>query len=139
MTIALILLGVAAPRLMETSGRVALQSARSQATMAVAAARGAATRFGRVSTLVLDVAGDRLGVEVDTTALGGGAPVRLRNVDLWSELGVNLQASDPVICFDPRGIAVASGACTGQAVVIRLERNGMRDSVVVSSTGRVVP
>jgi len=124
---------------METSGRVALDSARSKVTVAVSAARAAATRFGRVSTLVVDVAGDRLRVEVDTSALGGGVPILLREVDLWSGLGVNLRASDPLICFDPRGISVASGACTGQAVVIRLERGGVRDSVMVSATGRVLP
>jgi len=139
LTIATILLGIAVPRLMESNDRMALQSARSRATVAVSAARAAATRFGRVSMLVLDVAGDRLRVEVDTSSLGGQPPVLLREVDLWTDLGVNLRASDPVICFDPRGIAVASWPCTGQPVVIRLDINGTRDSVLVSSTGRVAP
>ncbi len=139
LTIALILLGIALPRFGETNSRVALASARSKVTVAVSAARAAATRFGRISTLVVDVAGDRLRVEVDTSALGGELPILLREVDLWSGLGVNLRASDPLICFDPRGISVASGACTGRAVVIRLERSGLQDSVVVSATGRVVP
>jgi type II secretory pathway pseudopilin PulG len=139
LVIAMILLGVAAPRLMETSSLVAVDNARSKVTAQVAMTRAAATRFGRLSTLVLDVAGDRLSILVDTSALGGGSPATLQQVDLWGDLSVDLGASQPLICFDPRGLAVQAGACTGQPVVIRLQRGSVLDSVLVSATGRVTP
>ena len=139
LVIAMILLGIAAPRLLETSSLVAVDNARSKVTAQVAMTRAAATRFGRLSTLVLDVAGDRLSILVDTSALGGASPATLQQVDLWGDLSVDLGASQPLICFDPRGLAVQAGACTGQPVVIRLQRGSVLDSVLVSATGRVTP
>lgn len=139
LVIAMILMGIAAPRLMETNGRMAVDNARSKVTAQIAMTRAAATRFGRTSTLVLDVAGDRLSILVDTSALGGAPPATLQQVDLWEDLAVNLGASHPLICFDPRGLAVQSGACTGQAVVIRLQRGTVQDSVTVSAVGRITP
>jgi type II secretory pathway pseudopilin PulG len=139
LVIAMILLGIAAPRLLETSSLVAVDNARSKVTAQVAMTRAAATRFGRLSTLVLDVAGDRLSILVDTSALGGASPATLQQVDLWGDLSVDLGASQPLICFDPRGLAVQAGACTGQPVVIRLRRGSVLDSVLVSATGRVTP
>ena len=137
--IATVLLGIAAPRLAHVSGRVAVGDARSLVTSSVAAARAAAVRFGRVSYLVLDAAGDRLLVQVDTSSLGGAAPASLGEVDLWEELSVNLVATQPLLCFDPRGLTVAVSPCTGTGAVVRLQRGAFTDSVVVSATGRVVP
>jgi type IV fimbrial biogenesis protein FimT len=137
--IATVLLGIAAPRLLNVSARVAVGDARSKVTSAVATARGAAVRFGRTSYLVLDAAGDRLLVQVDTSALGGALPASLGEVDLWDDLAVNLTATQPMLCFDPRGLAVAASPCTGQGVVVRLSRAGVSDSVVVSAVGRVSP
>jgi hypothetical protein len=137
--IAMVLLGIAAPRLTYVSGRVAVGEARSKVTSSVAAARAAAVRFGRVSYLILDAAGDRLLVQVDTSALGGGLPASLGELDLWKELSVNLGSTQPLLCFDPRGLAVAVSPCTGQGAVVRLQRGEFTDSVVVSAIGRVVP
>ena len=139
LVIAMILLGIAAPRLLQTNSHVAVDTARSKVTAQIAMTRAAATRFGRLSTLVLDVAGDRLSILVDTTALGGGVPATLQQVDLWDDLAVDLGATQPLLCFDPRGLAVQAGACSGQPVVIRLQRGPARDSVLVSATGRVTP
>jgi hypothetical protein len=137
--IAIVLLGIAAPRIVHVSSRVAVGDARAQVTASVSAARAAAVRFGRISYLVFDAAGDRLLVQVDTSALGGGLPAQLGEVDLWDELGVNLVATQPMLCFDPRGLAVAVAPCTGQGVVVRLRRGEFADSVVVSSIGRIAP
>lgn len=137
--IAAILLGIAAPRMLHVSARVAVGDARSRVTSSVSAARAAAVRFGRTGYLALDAAADRLVVEVDTSVLGGAPAVSLGEVDLWDDLGVNLGATQPLLCFDPRGLAVAAAPCTGQGVVVRLERGGFTDSVVVSATGRVMP
>ena len=137
LTIALILLGIAAPRLLDTNRRVALQNARSKVTAQVALTRAAATRYSRVSTLVLDAAGDRLSILVDTSALGDQPAATLQPVDLWSDFQVDLSATQPLVCFDPRGIAVQSGACAGVAITIYLQSGSARDSVVVSATGRV--
>jgi type IV fimbrial biogenesis protein FimT len=139
LTIALVLLGVATPRLLETNRRLAVDSGRSKVTAGVALARAAATRFGRTSTLVLDAAGDRLSIVVDTSALGDKPAATLHRVELWNELRVDLTATQPLICFDPRGLAVQSGACAGQAVVVHLRSGPERDSVLVSATGRVTP
>ena len=70
--IALVLLGIATPRFLNLSGRVAVGEARAHVTSSVSMARAAAVRFGRVSYLVFDAAGDGLLVLVDTSALGGG-------------------------------------------------------------------
>jgi len=139
LAIALALLGVAAPRLLITSHRVALTNARYEITAATAQARSASVRHSRTAYLTIDVAMDRLRVLVDTTADGGQPPVEMGTTDLWQELGVNLRASHPVLCFDPRGLSVPSGICPGAAVTIWVERGSMLDSVVVSSTGLVFP
>lgn len=139
LVIAMILLGIATPRLLETNGLVAVDNARSKVTAQVALTRAMATRFGRVSTLVLDAAGDRLSILVDTSTLGGAPPAALHEVDLWDDLAVDLGSTHPLICFDPRGMAVQTGACAGAEVVIRLERGPARDSVVVSAVGRISP
>lgn len=137
--IAAILLGIAAPRLAHVSGRVAVGDARSRVTASVAAARAAAVRFGRVGYLVLDAAGDRLLVQVDTSSLGEAPLASLGEVDLWDELAVNLSSTQPLLCFDPRGLTVAASPCTGSGAVVRLQRGEFTDSVVVSAAGRVLP
>ena len=137
LAIAAILLTVAVPSLLGTSSRVALTDARSQVSSFVSLARAAASRYGRTSYLVLDVVADRMEVRIDTSYAGDQSPVALHGVNLWDELGVNLRASYPLLCFDPRGLSIPSGTCTGTRVVVRLERGPNRDSVVVSSTGRV--
>jgi len=138
-SIATILLGIAAPRVLHVSARVAVGDARARVTSSVSAARAAAVRFGRVGHLIFDAAGDRLLIQVDTSALGGAPPASLGETDLWDDLGVNLIATQPMLCFDPRGLAVAVAPCTGQGVVVRLQRGEFTDSVVVSTTGRIAP
>ena len=139
LTLASILLGVAAPRLMEASASVAVVNARARASSAVSLARTAALRYGRVAYLVLDVSADRIRVEVDTTLAGGATPATLHVLDLWDDLAVNLRASDPLVCFDPRGLTVPSALCPAGSVVIRLERGARTDSLVVSPTGKALP
>ena len=139
-TIALILLGIAAPRLLESNRRIALASARSRVTAHVALTRAAATRYGRTSTLVVDAAGDRLSILVDTSTLGDEPAITLQQpLSLWDELRVDLSATQPLLCFDARGIAVQSGACTGQPLTVFLQSGPERDSVVISAVGRLTP
>ena len=116
---------------------MAVDNARSKVTAQIALTRAAATRYGRTSTLVLDAAGDRLSILVDTSAIGGAAAATLQPVALWDDLQVDLSATQPLICFDPRGLTVQSGSCAGQQVVIYLRSGPVQDSVVVSATGRV--
>lgn len=135
--LATILLGIAIPTLISTRDGVALNNGRARVSSAVSAARATSSRYGRTSYLVLDAAADVIRVEADTTADGGQPPVTLHRLDLWSELRLNLRATEPLLCFDPRGLAVASGPCPGTGVVVYLDREALTDSVVVSSTGRV--
>lgn len=137
LAIALVLLGIAAPRLLGTSDRVALTNAVSLVSAEAAAARTAAMRYGRTSFLALDVVLDRVSVQVDTTLDGVAPPVTLASTDLRRALGVDLRASAPVICFDPRGMARPTMVCPGAAVVVRLARGGRVDSLSVSTTGVV--
>lgn len=139
LTLATILLGIAIPALISTRDGVALNNGRSRVSSAVSVARAASSRYGRTSYLVLDVAADQIRVEADTTADGGQPPVTLHRLDMWSELRLNVRATQPVLCFDPRGLVVASGPCPGTGVVVYLDRDALTDSVVVSSTGRVAP
>jgi len=135
--IAAVLLGIATPRLLGTSSQVGIANARAEVSSAVSLARASASRYGRMSYLVLDVVSDRLEIRVDTSTFGGEPPQLLHSVSLWDEMGVNLRASYPLICFDPRGLSIPSGTCPGTGVVVHLERGPVQDSVVVSSTGRV--
>lgn len=137
--LAAILLAVAIPPLLSTRISVALNNGRARVSSAVSAARAASSRYGRTSYLVLDVAADRIRVEADTTAAGGQPPVTLHRLDLWRELRLDLSATEPVVCFDPRGLVVSSGPCPGTGVVVYLARSSRTDSVVVSATGRVAP
>lgn len=139
LAIGAVLLGIAGPRLLVTNTRVALTNARADVTSAASSAQAAAALYGRISYMVIDVVRDRLEIQVDTSILGGQPPVPLSSVDLWAELGVDVTATQPLVCFDPRGMSVAVGPCPGTGVVVRLERAGVQDSVVLSSTGKVVP
>jgi len=99
-----------------------------------------ATVFGqRMLLQIRKLMLDRLRILVDTSADGGRPAVEVGTTDLWQELGVNLRASHPVVCFDPRGLSVPSAVCPGAAVTVWIERGGTQDSVVVSSTGMVFP
>lgn len=133
------LLGIVAPSLMESSTSVALINARSRISSAVSVARATATRHGRVAYLVLDVAMDRVRVDVDTSFVGGQPPITVHSLDLWGELAVDLRATEPLLCFDSRGLSVTTGACPGTGVVVYVQRGAVMDSVVVSSTGRISP
>lgn len=140
LTLATILLAVATPALVSTRAGVAVHNGRARVSAAVSMARAASSRYGRTAYLVLDVAADQIRVDADTTADGGQPPVTLHRLDLWSELRLNLRATEPLMCFDPRGLVVTSGACPGAgAVVVYLDRDAVTDSVVVSSTGRIAP
>lgn len=139
LTLATVLLGIAVPPLVSTRDGVALSNGRARVSSAVSVARAASSRYGRTSYLVLDVAADEIRVEADTTADGGEPPVILHRLDLWRDLRLNLRATEPLLCLDPRGLAVASGPCPGTPVVVYLERDARVDSVMVSTTGRVGP
>lgn len=137
LTLATILLGIAIPALISTKDSVAVNNGRARVSSAVSVARAASSRYGRTSYLVFDVAADEIRVAADTTADGRQPPVTLHRLDLWGELRLNLRASEPLLCLDPRGLAVVSGPCPGTGAVVYLDRNAYTDSVVVSSTGRV--
>jgi len=137
LSIAAILLGIVTPHLLESSTFVALTNARSEISSSVSLARATATRHGRVAYLVLDVAMDRIRVDIDTSFVGGQPPVTVHSLDLWGELAVDLQATEPLLCFDSRGLSVTIGACPGTGAVIYVRRGGVVDSVAVSSTGRI--
>lgn len=139
LTLATVLLGIAMPAVVSTRDSVALNNGRAGVSSTVSVARAASSRYGRTSYLVLDAAADEIRVEADTTADGGQPPVTLHRLDVWSELRLNLRASEPLLCLDPRGLVVAAGPCPGTGVVIYLDRGVHTDSVVVSSTGRVAP
>lgn len=134
-----IVLGIAAPRVLRSSDRVAMGDARWRVTAAVSTARSAAVRMGRMSSLSVDAAGGAMVVQVDTTVLGGALPVELARVELWDDLRVRVAADPPVLCFDPRGVATAGAGCAERTVVVRLSRGALADSVMVSPTGRVIP
>lgn len=133
-----VILGIAAPRVLRTSDRVAMGDARWRVTSAIFTARAAAVRAGRLSALEVDGGAGALLVRVDTTVLGGAPPVTMSRVALWDDLRVGVTADPSVLCFDPRGVAVAAEGCADRAMVVRLVRGDLTDSVVVSPTGRVV-
>lgn len=139
LSISAVLLGVVTPRLMDSSASLALANGRSKVSSAVSLARATATRHGRVTYLVFDVALDRIRVEVDTSFVGDQTPVSVHRLDLWTDLALDLQATEPLLCFDPRGISVTTAICPGTGAVVYLQRGATLDSVVVSSTGRVAP
>lgn len=134
-----VVLGIAAPRILHSSDRVAMGDARWRVTAAVSTARAAAVRLGRMSSLSVDAEGGVLVVRADTTVLGGAPPVELTRIAVWDDLRVRVAADPPVLCFDPRGVAVATAGCAERSVVLRLSRGALRDSVTVSPTGRVLP
>jgi type II secretory pathway pseudopilin PulG len=132
------LLAMVTPHLINSSHALALINARSRISSAVSLTRATATQHGRVAYLVLDGAMDRVSVEVDTSFSGGQTPVQVHTLDLWNTMDVDLRANDPLLCFDSRGISVTTGPCPGTGTVIYVRRGVHVDSVVVSSTGRIL-
>lgn len=139
LTLVAILLGIAVPALVTSNSSVALTNARARVSSAVSMARAASDRYGRTAYLVLDAAADEVRVEADTSTDGGQTAVVLHRLDLWSELRINLRATDPLLCLDPRGFTVSVPPCPGTGVVAYLDRDASTDSVVVSANGRVAP
>lgn len=138
LAIAAVLLGVSIPSLGGVSRTAALSSGLTRISAAAVRAQSLSSQYGRTAYFVLDAAADRIRIEVDTTLDGGGPPVPLLTLDLWRDLRLDLRASEPVVCLDPRGITAGLPGCPGTGAVIWLERGGRIDSLVVGPTGRVM-
>ena len=108
-----------APRLSAALRRRTTQKAIDQFATAQSLARATAIRYGRVAQLHIDPSTTRFWVDVDTSATGAGQRATIWYVRNLAQAGLVMTSNRSLLCFDPRGLPLVSGACeSGDATVI---------------------
>ncbi len=134
-----VLYGTAQPSIIRMRTAASVTSGRHVVASTLSLARATAIGFGRSTVVRLDAAGDRIWVEADTSAAGGGAVDTLGLFYFGSALSVDLKSNRASLCFDNRGLGTTNATCTVAGALIVVARQGLSDPVTVSSLGRVLP
>ncbi len=100
--------------------------------------RSTALRYGRVSQLHIDEPGQRLWVDVDTSANGIGQRATIANVRYTSDNGLHMTSNRALLCFDARGIASTSGSCEAGDARVIFSDGLMADTVTTTILGKVL-
>jgi len=107
------------PKLSGELRRRTTQLAVDQLATAHSLARATAVRYGRVAQLHIDPATTRFWVDVDTSANGVGQRATIWYVRNLAQTGLVMTSNRSLLCFDPRGVPLVTGACeAGDATVI---------------------
>src|SRR2546423_15452023 len=108
-----------APRLSAALRRRTTQRAIDQFATAQSPSRATAIRYGRVAQLHIDPSTTRFWVDVDTSATGCGQRATIWYVRNLAQAGLVMTSNRSLLCFDPPGLPLVSGACeSGDATVV---------------------
>lgn len=140
LVLAAVIYTIALPVVGRARVEASVRNSKHVVVSSLALARATAIRFRRPAVLRLDSNGDRLWIEADTTVSGSGAGLdTIGFFDFRAELEVDLTSDRTSLCFDGRGIATTTAACSQSGGLIVVARDDRADTVVVSPLGRVVP
>ena len=128
LVVAGILLTIISPKLTALGTKLTVRSSTQKIATYLAQARAAAIENGRPAAFIRN--GNTIAVAVDT---GTKQVAYTGTVDLFTEHGVTLSATQDTVRFDPRGIA--SGL--GSTLTIVVSKASIRDSVCVIGLGRI--
>ena len=135
-TIIGLLAGLALPQISKNWDRFSVRGAVNQFRSAHQKARTAAIRYGAVAELHIDESTDHFWVEVDTTLRKTGFMDTIGAVVDLSEIAVDLQATQSLVCFDARGlVAVATQCPSTGALGVGFTRGNDSDTLVVTASG----
>jgi prepilin-type N-terminal cleavage/methylation domain-containing protein len=132
------MMSIALPALSASRTRMSVRHAADEFRAAHALARSMAIRQGRVAALHIDGAGNRYWVEVDTTLARTGVTDTIGVVRDFSNEGIAMTSTRSVLCFDSRGLATQTGACSPHDATVVFSRAAYADSVRISALGKVL-
>ena len=129
-----LMFAIAGPKIGRMKTSANLRSAKDQLAASIATARAAAVQKGRQSRFL--VQGNWIRVEVDTSAVGNMAVIRLIQLDTLYGARVTVRAPvDTIRAYDPRGYGRTNSS--GTAVYV-LTVGGYSDSVCVTQLGALM-
>ncbi len=137
--LALLLIG--APRLARVRAQAMVGAAREAFVATHGLARQVAAQYGRIAELQLDPSVDAFWVSVDTSSRPGVEVRDTVHAVVWvgkQFSGVEIEGKQRLLCFDPRGVATARGACELPNATIVFRLGGVADTVTLSRLGRVL-
>lgn len=132
---------IAFPGLVRALARVEVAAARDAFASTHALARQVAAQYGRLSKLHVDPIDNKFWLTVDTSSRPGvEVEDTVRPIVLVGEqfAGVRIASNRRLLCFDPRGLGTAAGACNLPNATIVFSRAGAADTVTISRVGRLV-
>lgn len=139
--VVMIILGVLAaigvPQLARSFPQRAVRGAGDRFVSAHALTQASAIRYGRVAELHVDAANARFWIEVDTSQAGGVRDTvgLMRDV---GEGGLTVTSTRSLLCFDPRGLATAIGACEPGDATLTFSLRGQTHTVTTTALGKVL-
>ncbi|MGH7652924.1 MAG: pilus assembly FimT family protein [Gemmatimonadaceae bacterium] len=113
-------------------------TAADQLVLTQSLARSTAIRFGRVSQLHIDAAGQRFWVDVDTSANAIGQRATIANIRYANDSTLQMTSNRSLLCFDARGMASTLGSCESGDMQVVFSRGQTADTVVTTSLGKVL-
>jgi type II secretion system protein H len=127
-----IVLSLAAPKLGQAAGQMAVHNARNEVSAMISLTRALAVQNGRRATFVQE--GGTVRVELSK---GYGSAVDIMAVrDLSTQHGVTVGPSEKLeIPFDPRGFAIPDNS--GPARLMEISRDRFTDEVCVIGLGKI--
>jgi prepilin-type N-terminal cleavage/methylation domain-containing protein len=126
------------PKISAALHRRTTSSAADQFLLAHSLTRSTALRYGRVAQLHVDVPGQRVWLDVDTSANGSGQRATITNVRYINDVGLTMASNRTLLCFDARGIASTLGSCEpGDAKVI-FSDDAIADTVATTILGKAL-
>ena len=129
---------IGGPRVSAALQRRAAGSAADQFVLAHSLTRSTAIRYGRIARLHIDVPGQTVWLDVDTSANGSGQRATISNVRYINDGGLTMASNRTLLCFDARGLASTMGSCpSGDAQVI-FSDGAMADTVTTTVLGKVL-
>jgi len=129
-----LLYAIAAPKIGRMKTGANLRSAKDQLAASIATARAAAVQKGRQSRFL--VQGNAIRVEVDTSAVGNMAVIKLIQLDSLYRATVTVrQPADTILAYDPRGYGRAN---SGGTAIYVLTVGDYSDSVCVGQLGALM-
>jgi prepilin-type N-terminal cleavage/methylation domain-containing protein len=133
-----IVAAIGGPKVSAALQRRTTGSAADQFVLAHSLTRSTALRYGRIAQLHIDVSGQTVWLDVDTSANGTGQRATISNVRYINDGGLTMASNRALLCFDARGIATTLGSCeSGDAQVI-FSDGATADTITTTILGKAL-
>jgi prepilin-type N-terminal cleavage/methylation domain-containing protein len=133
-----IVAAIGGPKITATLQRRTTASAADQFVLAHSLTRSTALRYGRIAQLHVDISGQRVWLDVDTSANGSGQRATITNVRYINDVGLTMASNRALLCFDARGIASTLGSCESGDAKVVFSDGTVADTVTTTILGKVL-